>query len=142
MKEYVKPVILENEELAEGVYAASGDCWTVSASSAQDWNGSEHVFEVAAVHSTGLEHISGACTVRLVFSNTLTSARAEYPSTWSGSTVEITRGSLANAYKSGDRMTFKVWVTCADEALTKAVTCTSASCTYCDHQTNVQGGID
>lgn len=31
MKEYVKPIILLNEEIAEGVYAASGDtCWTVS----------------------------------------------------------------------------------------------------------------
>jgi len=27
MREYVRPIVLENEELAEGVYAASG-CWT------------------------------------------------------------------------------------------------------------------
>ena len=31
MKDYVKPVVLVNEELAEGVYAASGsDCYTVT----------------------------------------------------------------------------------------------------------------
>ena len=30
MKNYVKPVVLANEELAEGVYAASGDCYTIS----------------------------------------------------------------------------------------------------------------
>lgn len=31
MKNYVKPMILANEELAEGVYAASGaDCYTIS----------------------------------------------------------------------------------------------------------------
>lgn len=37
MKDYVKPIVLANEELAEGVYAASGDggnggdCYTVTA---------------------------------------------------------------------------------------------------------------
>lgn len=33
MKNYEKPVVLVNEELAEGVYAASGDCWTASVKS-------------------------------------------------------------------------------------------------------------
>ena len=33
MKDYMKPVVLMNEELSEGVYAASGDgdCWSVTA---------------------------------------------------------------------------------------------------------------
>lgn len=30
MKTYVKPIVLANEELAEGVYAASGDCYIVT----------------------------------------------------------------------------------------------------------------
>ena len=28
MKNYERPVVLLNEELAEGVYAGSGDCYT------------------------------------------------------------------------------------------------------------------
>lgn len=31
MKKYVRPVIVANTELAEGVYAGSGDCYTFSA---------------------------------------------------------------------------------------------------------------
>ena len=30
MNTYKKPVVLLNEELSEGVYAASGDCYTCS----------------------------------------------------------------------------------------------------------------
>lgn len=143
MKEYVKPVVLENEELMEGVYAASGDCWDVSAPSTQDWNGNSHEFEVRATHNNDLEHISGQCTVRLVFSNTISNATAEAETcTWSGNTVTVTRKSHGNAYLSGDKMSFKVRVACADEASTRSVTCTSVTCTYCDHQTNVQGGYD
>jgi len=143
MKEYVRPIVLENEDLAEGVYAASGDCWSVSAKSVQEWNGSAHEFEVSAVHSTGLEHISGAFTVRLTFNDTLTDAASDGGScSCSGNTVTVTRENHANAYGSGDRVTFKVRVVCANEAATRAVSCSSATCIDCDHQTNVQGGYD
>lgn len=35
MKKYEKPIVVINEELAEGVYAASG-CWTTSGASRQE----------------------------------------------------------------------------------------------------------
>ena len=147
MKDYVKPVVLENEELAEGVYAASGagasstDCWTVEPVSVQDWSGSHHVFEIRCTHSTAVEHISGETTVKLTFSNTLTDAYSEFPCSFSGSTATVTRTLLADAYKSGDTMTYKVWVKAADEATTKAISCTGATIT-CKHETNVQGKYD
>ena len=140
MKGYEKPVAVINDELSEGVYAASGsaDCWTVSAKSVQDWNGSQHVFEVHITHSTAVEHISSASTVTLTFSNTITGVYSEFPASCSGNTVTITRTLHANAYKSGDNATYKVWVQAADEASTKALYCTGATIS-CTKTVNVQG---
>lgn len=139
---YEKPVVLVNEELAEGVYAASGvaDCWTVSPKSVQDWNGSHHVFEVAIVHSDAVQHISTASTTVLTFNTTLTDAYSEgnCTATYSGNTVTVVRTLLADAYQSGDNATFKVWVKGADEATTKAIACTGSSIT-CTKSVNVQG---
>ena len=143
MKTYEKPVVLANEELAEGVYAASGaeggDCWTVDPVSVQDWNGSHHVFEIRCVHSNTVEHISSASTVNLTFSSPLKDAYSEFTCTFSGSTVTVVRELHANAYKSGDTMTYKVWVQAADEATTKGITCTGATIS-CTKTVNVQGG--
>ena len=146
MKNYVKPVVLDNEEVFEGVYAASGDvssmdCWTIEPVSVQDWDGNSHVFEIRCVHSNAVEHISGATTVTLTFSNTLTSARSEFECSFSGSVVTVTRTLLADDYKSGDTMTYKVWVSTGDEATTKAIACTGVTIT-CKHETNVQGKLD
>ena len=74
MKGYEKPMVMVNDGLSEGVYAASGaaeaaDCWTVDPVSVQDWNGSHHVFEIRCVHSTAVQHISSASTVTLNFNN-------------------------------------------------------------------------
>lgn len=146
MKTYERPIVLVNEELAEGVYAASGaetstDCWTVSAKSVQDWNGSHNVFEVSCAHSTSVVHISTNTEVKLTFSSPLTDAYSEFSCSFSGSTATINRELHANAYNSGDTMTYKVWVKAADEATTKALTCTGATIT-CTHAVNVQGGFD
>ncbi|MCM1044809.1 MAG: hypothetical protein NC417_04800 [Candidatus Gastranaerophilales bacterium] len=146
MKEYAKPVVLANDELAEGVYAASGaetstDCWTVEAVSVQDWNGSHHVFEVRCRHSTEVVHISTNTDVTLTFSSAISDAYSEFAASFSGSTVTVSRELHANAYNSGDNMTYKVWVQAADEATTKAITCTQAVIT-CTHAVNVQGGFD
>lgn len=148
MKDYVKPIVLSNEELAEGVYAASGgipegDCWTVEAYSVQDWNGSHHVFEVHAVHSNQYKHISTETVVTLTFSQNVVSVgnEKEFPSTYNGNTVTITRTLHANGYQSGDQYTFKVWVSTGDETTTKAITCTDASIRGIKDY-NVQGEID
>lgn len=146
MKNYEKPVVLANEELAEGVYAASGgigeaDCWTINAYSVQDWNGSYHVFEVAIVHSNTVQHISTESTSVLTFNHTLTDAYTEsdFSCSFSGSTVTVVRASHANAYQSGDNATFKVWVKAEDEATTKALAVTGSSITDTGKTVNVQG---
>ena len=144
MKSYEKPLVTVADGLSEGVYASSGassDCWTVEAVSSQDWNGSHHIFEIRCKHSAEVEHISSASTVCLTFNSTLTDAYTEsdFACSFSGSTVTVVRTLHANAYKSGDTMSYKVWVKAADEATTKALTCIAASIT-CTKSVNVQGG--
>ena len=147
MKDYEKPVVKINDDASEGVYAASGtedvttDCWTVEAVSVQDWNGSHHVFEVRCKHSTDVVHISSNTKAELKFSSTLTDAYSEFPSSFSDNTVTIDRELHANAYNSGDTMTYKVWVNAGSEGATKGITCTNAVIS-CTHKTNVQGGYD
>lgn len=146
MKNYEKPVVLVNEELAEGVYAASGtgpvgesDCWSFDVSSPQEWNGSHKIFEIKLVHHLNLEHISGGTTVSVTFSQALTSGYSEFASTLSGATVTITRELLADAYNDGDLVTYKIWASTGDEATTRALTVKNVSLS-CDKQINVQGG--
>lgn len=143
MKNYEKPVVLANEDVAEGVYAASGgNCWTPTILSSQDWNGSHHVFEVHNSHSASVEHISLAYTVVISFSAPITDAYAEnnWPCSCNGSDVTVTRTSHANAYQSGDETSFKVFVKAADEGTTKALTANGITCINCEKTVNVQGG--
>ena len=146
MSEYIKPVVLGNDDLAEGVYAASGstestDCWTVDGRSVQSWNGSHNVFEMSAQHSSGVAHITTQVVFTYTFSAPLTDASSEFDSSFSGNTVVVTRNLHANGYYSGDDVTFKVWVSAGDQAATEALTLTGISY-VCRHETNVQGGID
>lgn len=139
---YIKPIVIENEELSEGIYTASGaensDCWTATPVSVQDWNGSHHVFEIHCVHSSMVEHISSTTTVTLSFDQPVNDAYSEFPCTFNGNTVTITRELHANAYKSGDVMTYKVWVQGVDEAATKGMACVGAWI-ECSKSVNVQG---
>lgn len=146
MKTYEKPLVIENEDLAEGVFAASGsagstDCWTVTGKSVQSWNGNSNVFEIHAIHSKSVTHISSNVDYVFTFSAPLTSASSEFPCTFSGNTVTVSRTLLADAYYSGDDVTFKVWASTGDQPTTEALSLTGISY-VCTHETNVQGGID
>lgn len=68
MKEYVKPVVLANEELAEGVYAASGDtCWTVTQrGDVIDSYEGRKVFYINLSHN-GADHETQGVNVTFVF---------------------------------------------------------------------------
>ena len=137
---YERPIIID-DEISEGVYAASGynaECWTVDPYSVQDWNGSHHVFEIHCVHSNAVEHISSASTVTLIFNNELVDAYSEFSCSFSGNTVTVVRELLADAYKSGDDVTYKVWVQGSDEAATKGMACIGATIS-CTKTVNVQG---
>ena len=72
MSKYEKPVVVLNEELAEGVYAASGDvdsdCWTVSAYIHQrpQTGRGDYRIQVNAQHSNPNMHRSKA-VITIVF---------------------------------------------------------------------------
>lgn len=143
MVKYEKPMVVLNEELAEGIYTASGavsgDCWTVSVTPSQSDAGGYSTFRVAAVHSTSVQHISTKTVVTILFSDTVTSAEYEgFTASVSGSTVTLTRESHANAYGSGDNFNslLKIW---APNYSTISVINAEISCT---HAENVQGVID
>jgi hypothetical protein len=147
MIKYEKPVLSMVEGTGEGVYMASGvgsseaNCWTVSGRSVQNWNGAYNVFEMSAYHSNEVEHISSNVDYVFTFSGPITAAESEFPCTFSGNKVYVSRTLHANAYQSGDSVTFKVFVKGADQATTQALTLTNASWS-CTHQTNVQGKYD
>ena len=149
MKTYERPTVVEFDDMAEGVFAASGDagsssdCWTVGGRSVQSWNGSHNVFEMSAVHSTGVTHITTQVTFVYTFSVPIDEAYAEagFATSVSGNQVTVVRDLHANGYYSGDNVTFKVWVKSGDQATTEAIALNSISYT-CRHETNVQGGID
>lgn len=70
MKNYVKPVVLLNEEISEGVYAASGEaCYTVSAYIHQrpETGRGDYRLQVNGSHAAGDGHHSGEQILVLTF---------------------------------------------------------------------------
>lgn len=79
MKNYIKPIVLANEALSEGVYAASGmasgnDCYTVTAYIHQtpETGRDDYRIQVNAVHTAGDGHHSGKQTLVLYFNQAVT----------------------------------------------------------------------
>lgn len=138
---YIKPVIMLNEDLAEGVYTASGeaDCWTIEVKSDQEWNGRYHTFRVNIVHSNTVQHISTASTSVITFSLPVKYAQSEgFDVSYSGNTVTIVREQHANAYQSGDNANFLLEVEADTKDLTEALAVTNATIS-CTKSVNVQG---
>lgn len=69
MEKYVKPMVLANEELAEGVYAASGDCYTVTANIHQrpELGRGDYRIQVDGKHEATDNHHGGKQVLALSF---------------------------------------------------------------------------
>ena len=98
MKKYEKPVLLVNESLAEGVYAASGDtvdgdCYTVTAYIHQtpETGREDYRIQVNGVHAAGDGHHSGEQHLFLSFNQPVTysSSNGTLVSGDNTSTIEI-----------------------------------------------------
>lgn len=146
---YTKPMVLEVGDIAEGIYAASGEvigenhdtedqCWTIDITRDQIIAHEGIVkFRIKAMHPNAI-HISRATTVIIAFNQIITSARFEgFDVSISGTTVTLTRQSHGNAYGSLDQYDTLLEVTCKDPN-TLAPLSYSIDCTK-DY--NVQGGI-
>lgn len=139
MKNYIKPIVIADDVLAESIYMASGDgdCWSITVHKDQDDAGGYATFRVQANHANNLQHLSKATTIVLQFNQPVVNAIYEgFIVTVSGNTVTGCRESLADSYLSGDNFNslFKVW-TSGD---CKALQCTGATIS-CSKSVNVQG---
>lgn len=148
MKKYERPFILENDELAEGIYANSGTnnvtddpvCWTVSVNKEQVVAHEKYAnFRVSANHPGTVKHISTESTVTIVFNMPITDAVFEsFSASVSGCTAVLVRQQHGNAYNSADQYSSLLKVTCDDPDGLQVVSATIA----CTHAINVQGEYD
>ncbi|MCR4649827.1 MAG: hypothetical protein K5776_12200 [Lachnospiraceae bacterium] len=148
MKNYEKPMVLSNEELAEGVYAASGNegvCWTISYVVSQEWNGTGKVYELHGKHSDTVKHWSKGTVVTIEFLNPSSNPlvvsaenNINYTVAVTGNVAKITRNLGADSYKSGDEFTYKVFVFAGSETASKLVSIQHISIS-CMITSNVQG---
>ena len=74
MKNYVKPMVLVNDELAEGVYAASGDCYEYWARITQtpELGRPNYCIQIDGVHNAADGHHSSERQFKLVFNQPVT----------------------------------------------------------------------
>lgn len=153
MKNYESPVVLQYEDLAEGIYAASGvaeseggyesesNCWSIDIQPSQSDAGGYCTFRVQANHSTAAQHISSETKITIVFSRPVSSVEFEgFSAQVNGATVILTRASHGNSYGSGDNFNslLKVWT---DNEDYKTLTTTYYTI-ECTKQVNVHGIID
>lgn len=121
--DYVSPAIFDLDELAEGVYASgsgsAGDCWTLTYEVPQAWNGQGKVFEMKASHTKRVAHESTGTVITLFFDRPVLNAWCENSTNFrvetSGTMVKITRELYADAFFSGDEVTFKLFISCKDQ---------------------------
>ena len=140
MKQYEKPLVEIICNKAEGVYAASGDCWTISHAVTNEWSGNGKIFGFTCEHLDGLEHISASTTVTVTFNYPIATVNCqEYETSISGNTVTFTRVRLGDAYQSGDNYTVNMEVYTGAEDTTRALSITDVSIA-CEKTLNVQGG--
>lgn len=141
MKNYEKPIVMINEDMAEGVYAASGDCWTISVVRDQADAGGYSTYRIYADHSTALQHISQATKITVYFSTAI--SKAEYEDkdvvvTVSGNSVTLSREMHGNSYLSGDnfKSLLKIWT--VDGSVPEE---NPSSTIVCTKTVNVQGNF-
>jgi len=150
MKNYESPVVLQYEDLAEGIYAASGageidyendpTCWSLDVQRSQvEAREGWVIYRIQANHPGTVTHISTKSVVTIVFNQTITNAEFEgFDAQVNGATVVLTRESHGNSYYSADQYNSMVKVWCGDPESLSIV----SSMITCTHATNVQGGFD
>lgn len=146
---YTKPMVLEVGDIAEGIYAASGEvvgenndredqCWTVTIDRDQVIAHEGIVkFRVKATHPNAI-HISKSTTITIIFNQMIESARFEgFDVSIAGATVVLKRESHANAYGNLDQYDTLLEVVCKDPETLSTISYTID----CEKDYNVQGGI-
>ena len=140
MKNYEKPIVMINEDMAEGVYAASG-CWTIYTTFGNRVESEGYSnFRVIANHNSTL-HISTATTIVIPFDGNVSAPEFDggaFTASASGNIVTLVRANHANSEGSADGFNSNLKVYC--DANTAPI---DRDITYtCDKQISVNGGMD
>ncbi len=142
MKKYEKPVVMINEELAEGVYAASGDCYTFNSYITQTpTTGMDYyTIQINGVHAANDNHHSSVRTVKIVFNQNVTYKESLAASVnGSGSStlyLEYVDGVNGSYHNNGsDNIGLGNLTVYADEGLSIL----STSCSYCNMDCTYEG---
>ena len=135
MNNYEKPIVVETEELAEGIYAASGgtggggDCYTVTARIHQtpETGRGDYRIQVDGVHAAANGHHSGAQVLMLSFNQAVdySSSNGSCIGGSGSSTIQIQYNYHNNA---NDNIGLGDVVVTADEGL--AITGAVLTCNY------------
>lgn len=136
MNDYVSPVVFDNEELAEGVYASgsgNADCWVMTFRQRQrvDYNDGDNfvIYEIEADHLTDVLHLSMGTIMTVTYNAPdITSIRVEnvycnlgkvedgisydqkngFKVSCEANGATIKREYLADGYKSGDHFVIEI----------------------------------
>lgn len=148
-----KPMIFANDDLSEGVYAASGgigtNCWTGEpylVQSLAGGTGGYNVYEMHLHHSKSAGHASTGCKVKYTFNVPVTNAWAEnssnYTVNFQGHDVIVSRNHFADGDYSGDEVTYKLNVKGANDAETNALGVPGMYILSCDRKATPNTGAD
>ncbi len=165
MKNYESPVIYDNEELAEGVYATGSGgggatCWSVKINGSQDNAGIDgvsgctySVTEVAASHHTDIVHDSIGLTfegdiqintegdsVKRIWAEQTDGVTYEFTFIEGSTHFFVTRNRYADAFHSGDEVTFKIMVASSSPDIQNPPKVINVYNPVCNSQANWEGG--
>ncbi len=136
MKKYERPVVMINEELAEGVYAASGDCYTFTANIVQTPAVGNEVYtiQIDGKHAATDNHCSTSRIVKIVFNKPVTYVDSKAAGVAGSGTAVLsltyTDGINGSYHNNGvDNIGLGNLIVKADADLA----ITSVSCVYCDN---------
>ena len=116
---YEKPIIIDNEELAEGVYATGrGNCWTVTYEIKQRNTNPYDPFVNVRIKGQHLaQHTSSALEIKITFDRAIRSAIFDFDGfdcTVSGCEVTLKRNNHANGFGSLDNFDSNLRIVTSD----------------------------
>lgn len=130
MMKYEKPIVLENEELAEGVYAGSGNCYTVTARMTQtpQQGRGNYVIQFDAHHDAVDGHHSSMQRVEVSFNQNVEYVSSNAQNVSGSGTSRLTF-EYGNYHNNGvDNIGLGNMTVTADAGLA----ITGVKCTYCN----------
>lgn len=137
MKIYEKPVVLTNEELAEGVYAGSGNCYSTTATIVQLPESTHgYIVQVNATHNSGGHHSTNR-HIEVSFNQVVNYVSSEASQYWGSGTTKLT---LEYATQNGapyhNNASEYIGLGNLEVTSEAGLAITGCRCVYCDEDCN------